>query len=1184
MTPPSTSRAALTLPRTSREATERETAGGEHEAQTLDASGTSAQRTENASMVDAAELAAVERWLGERLVEAGDDAAEALAPGTAWRAIYDAARTELVAGLAVPSPAFRRAYALPLGLQRILASDPPRLASGLELRPHQVDALAGMLAALLGNAERASAGAASGAEPDDDELEPDVLDDAEQDDAARALEAQLEAIVFEDEDDAPEALPEAFEDDDLDDDDEDDELEDDADEEGDDDEVGAADDVVDEIDDPGASRRYRFKHPTASGKTVAAAGFVEAARLTGVLILTHRRLLVDQFKRDLAEQGYAFRLREPVLGDACPPLVPPVTIETYAWFIKHADEISQDTYGVILCDEAHTALGDKTSASIRRLQAPTYIGMTATDELLQKHVGDVFPIEIDDFPLDEAVRSGVVAPLRAVRVKQPANLKRVRIVGGDFDQQELAQALDHDPLNMAAALLYLERFGNRPGIVYTAGVDHAYRVAAQMRAVGIKAAAVSGRTPPRELANTLAAYERGEINVLVNAQLLAEGWNAPRATVCMHLAPTASKRVYQQRLGRIMRLHRRKEAGVVVDFADPAAPHTDRTVTVHSLLGVEVYQPGALVTPRSPKRRARWRKSARPLVREEPWLLPVTPDPLRRRQLVLEHWKLVSVERLPRDEQELWAENAGRRVNQKDVIRLARALSAVPIQIRMLFFATCAAENKNRALRLMALGDLAQHRPDANVFERAVRLVEAAPTWRLDRAQGARTLLLALGDGRVDASSDRVAAWTWRLARASREAQFRRVLQAFEGGRDLAKALASAQGEQAMRAAARMVQAALKAPLDLGAALLAVALTHDASALRLIEGGRMRLSGEPTLLAAALGSNIPLPRAARRQEPQRPKPAKPARPAPVAAAPADEDGDAGGKRRRRRRRRRRGGAGEGGAEVEVLEGVETTVDDGEATDAGDGAATAMGAPAVESPAAPPADGDADGETEPASAPKRRRRRRSRSGGAGADGAGEAAVEPVEATVEAVEAPAEPAPEAPAEPASAPRALRPGLRRVVIDDEPESAPPPPAPAAPARRRSRRGAAPAPAAAAPAVPVEAAPAEEPAAPVRRRRSRAAAPAAEAVAAVEASAPPAEEPVTRPRRSRRAAPAPAAEASPAPAAVEPAAVEPPAPARRSRRATAAAPAATTNGAATPAKPRARKRAAADAPPSGE
>src|SRR5205085_1657550 len=84
-------------------------------------------------------------------------------------------------------------------------------------------------------------------------------------------------------------------------------------------------------------------------------------------------------------------------------------------------------------------------------------------------------------------------------------------------------------LNMAAATLYRERFGDTPGIVYAAGVDHAYNLAIAFRAAGIKAEAVSGRTPPTKLAQVLAAYERGEIDVLINAMLLAEGWNAPQA-------------------------------------------------------------------------------------------------------------------------------------------------------------------------------------------------------------------------------------------------------------------------------------------------------------------------------------------------------------------------------------------------------------------------------------------------------------------------------------------------------------------------------------------------------------------------------------------------------------------------------------------------------------------------------
>ena len=373
---------------------------------------------------------------------------------------------------------------------------------------------------------------------------------------------------------------------------------------------------------------------------------------------------------------------------------------------------------------------------------------------------------------------------------------------------------------MAAADVLRRHVRQQAGHRLPPGVDHAHRVAAAMRAVGPEAAAVSGRTPPRELANTLAAYERGEINVLVNAQLLAEGWNAPRATVCMHLAPTASKRVYQQRVGRIMRLHRRKEAGVVVDFAEPTAPHTDRTVTIHSLLGVDTYHPGALVTPRSPRRRQRWRRLAKPLVREAGWCVPVTVDPPRAARSSCTTGSRSRSTACPRT-----SRTCGRRTpaggRPKDLPKLARVLRAFASETRMLFFATCAAENKNRALRLMALGDLAQNRPPANVFDRAVRLVEAAPTWRLDRAQGARTLLLALGDRRVEASDHQVVAWAWRLARASRDAQFRRVAAALDNGRDLARSLSGKSGDAVCRAATVTSRAALDAPLDVGAALLA---------------------------------------------------------------------------------------------------------------------------------------------------------------------------------------------------------------------------------------------------------------------------------------------------------------------------------------------------------------------------
>ncbi len=78
-------------------------------------------------------------------------------------------------------------------------------------------------------------------------------------------------------------------------------------------------DVVSEAaDDPGASRRFWFEHATGAGKTVAAVGFVESSRTGGILILTHRRNLVDQFIGEISDRGYKDRLSPPLLGKRRP--------------------------------------------------------------------------------------------------------------------------------------------------------------------------------------------------------------------------------------------------------------------------------------------------------------------------------------------------------------------------------------------------------------------------------------------------------------------------------------------------------------------------------------------------------------------------------------------------------------------------------------------------------------------------------------------------------------------------------------------------------------------------------------------------------------------------------------------------------------------------------------------------
>src|SRR5216117_1682238 len=468
------------------------------------------------------------------------------------------------------------------------------------------------------------------------------------------------------------------------------------------------------------------------------------------------------------------------------------------------------------------------------------MGMTATEQLIAKQVSDVFPASVDDLPLTDAARRGLIAPLRCLRVPPVAAINQVPIVGGDFEERALAQALDHEALNMAAATLYRERFGDTPGIVYAAGVDHAYNLAQEFRAAGIKAEAVSGRTPPLRLAETLAAYERGEIDVLINAMLLAEGWNSPRATICMHLAPTASRRVYQQRIGRIMRTHPRKEAGIVVDFVPKAATHNERAISLHSLLDADFYREGARVTP-APRRRVQRR--ARRKLSPAPWLVPVTPDVKRRLAVITREWQRVDPRYLDEDEQLYWATIAGRNVRFDERVEFVKKFTEGGSTKAALeqFLMACAAENPNRRLRLTALADRVSMTVDRASFDDLVTLVTQAPPWEKDRVQGVRVLLRAISEGRPDAPEQILARWTWRLARAVRKVLDRKASGEYQEAKRLLGALANSRGHRHEENAAKLATAAAELPLATAAALLASAEGYTPRANHTLDTAREEL-------------------------------------------------------------------------------------------------------------------------------------------------------------------------------------------------------------------------------------------------------------------------------------------------------------------------------------------------------
>src|SRR3954452_11606325 len=224
------------------------------------------------SPVSGEDLARAEKFTFEPFVHEGDDPAVVLADATPRRRALDEALAELDSGLDQPSIGWRQKYSLMLGLERLMSQDESKLADGTLLNPHQVDALSGTLIALISELQHSNGASLNGT-------------------GSNGAQAAAELDQDEDEDE-----------------DWDDEDDSDSDDEGDSDWNGDGEldedaQLPEQPEDPNAARRFWFEHATGAGKTVAALGFVEASRSGGILILTHRRNLVDQFLGELKDRG-----------------------------------------------------------------------------------------------------------------------------------------------------------------------------------------------------------------------------------------------------------------------------------------------------------------------------------------------------------------------------------------------------------------------------------------------------------------------------------------------------------------------------------------------------------------------------------------------------------------------------------------------------------------------------------------------------------------------------------------------------------------------------------------------------------------------------------------------------------------------------------------------------------------
>jgi len=161
----------------------------------------------------------------------------------------------------------------------------------------------------------------------------------------------------------------------------------------------------------------------------------------------------------------------------------------------------------------------------------------------------------------DAIREGDLVRPEAVRVDlhMGLDLSSVRLgAGGDYDEEELEKAVDVDARNEAIADDLARHMGARQTLVFAVSVAHAKRLAAALKARGVRAEAVWGGTKAHPLSPAtrdalVSRFQRGDLQVLVSRDLLFEGFDSPAVELLVCCRPTQSQTIGLQAIGRGLR-------------------------------------------------------------------------------------------------------------------------------------------------------------------------------------------------------------------------------------------------------------------------------------------------------------------------------------------------------------------------------------------------------------------------------------------------------------------------------------------------------------------------------------------------------------------------------------------------------------------------------------------------------
>lgn len=320
---------------------------------------------------------------------------------------------------------------------------------------------------------------------------------------------------------------------------------------------------------------------TGTGKTVVAA--FDYARLVQQEGNPPRLLFVAHRVQILKQAIATFRqvLRDPSFGELLDGYNEP-TQHTHLFATINTvhsrglvSQLGADYWRMVIIDEAHHLPANSFDQFVRAVRPHILLGLTATPERADgKNLNDYFDLRPDGSPavslrLWDALDQQLLAPFEYYATADETDLSRVRWNRLEENAQ-LDELISSNVVRgrtvIHALQQYVSDLNKLKGIAFCVSVRHAETMAAWFEKSGLSARSLTGANTPAERENAIKALRSGELKIICTCDLFNEGVDIPEVNVLLLLRPTQSPVVYQQQIGRGLRLADGKENCLVLDF------------------------------------------------------------------------------------------------------------------------------------------------------------------------------------------------------------------------------------------------------------------------------------------------------------------------------------------------------------------------------------------------------------------------------------------------------------------------------------------------------------------------------------------------------------------------------------------------------------------------------------------